>query len=179
MVHNAVPEVQHVAIEHVFSGIQVGDYVSLFFDDRFNQACAVALRVTVTVVRFDRSDKRIVRHLCYEPERKPGDAVELVYGKRRATFLEELDYDVVTRRGAWRTVPNQWAERVKNEGTLEFVGAGADTKRILNADVKVSAFGFGRLVERAVVSEIQKSYETTATVTRQWIAEGRVAVVGV
>ena len=81
--------------------------------------------------------------------------------------MEELDYDVTTRRGNWRTIPNQGAERVRNAGTIEFVDASGGTRRIVRGDVKVSAFGFCGIVERMIVWEIETNYAPTTAFTRE------------
>jgi hypothetical protein len=160
----------HVTIEHVFERIVVGDFVSLYFDETFNDALSKELKLGRHLVRFDQSDKRIVRHVCYEPAREAGHAIDHAYGSSAASFVEELDYDRATRRGTWRTVPNKWADRVRNAGTIEFAAAGPSTRRRVEADVKIKAFGFGGIVERMVVAEIEKNYAATTAFTRAWLA---------
>jgi Protein of unknown function (DUF2505) len=167
----------HVTIEHVFEGISVADFERLYFDETFNDALSKELKLGRHLVRFDRNAGRIVRHVCYEPAREPGQAdpvhgwVDQAYGSSAASFVEELDYDVAARRGSWRTVPNKWAERVRNTGTIEFFAAGSATRRRVEGDVKVSAFGLGRIVERIIVAEIEKSYAATTAFTRAWLAK--------
>ena len=178
-----------VTIEHVFEGISVGNFADLYFDETFNDALSKELKLGRHLVRLDRSDKRIVRHVCYEPARETGHAIaspanagraappeavhrliDQAYGSSAASFVEELDYDVASRRGTWRTIPNKWAERVRNEGTIEFAAAGDNTRRRVEAEVKIKAFGFGGIVERMVVAEIEKNYAATTAFTRAWLA---------
>jgi len=159
-----------LAIEHVFEGIAVADYESLYFDEPFNDAQGRELRMGRQLLRFDRSKQRIVRHVCYEPARKPSDPVNEVFGSSRASFIEELEYDLAARRGTWRTIPNQWAERVRTTGTIELTVAPGGTRRVVSGEVKVSLFGFGKIVERMIVAEIEKSYAATAAFTRAWLA---------
>jgi Protein of unknown function (DUF2505) len=160
-----------VTIQHVFDAVSVGDFVSLYFDETFNDALSKELKLGRHLVRFDRSNDRIVRHVCYEPAREAGHAIERAYGSSSASFVEELDYDVASRRGTWRTIPNKWADRVHNAGTIEFAEAGASTRRRVDADVKIKAFGFGRIVEKLVVAEIEKNYAATTAFTRAWLAK--------
>jgi len=160
-----------VTIEHVFEGIAVADYEDLYFDEAFNDALGRELKLGRHLVRFDRSETRIVRHVCYEPARQDGHPIDHAYGTSRASFIEELDYDVASRRGTWRTVPNRWAERVSNTGTIELAAAPTGTRRTVLGEVKVSAFGFGKIVERLVVGEIEKSYTATTAFTRAWLAK--------
>ncbi len=163
-----------LAIEHVFDGIRCSDYEALYFDEPFNEAVGHALQLGRRLLRFERTPTRIVRHVCYEPVRDADSAANQAFGTSRASFIEELDYDVTARRGSWQTIPNQWADRVRNAGTIELVEHDrAHTRRVVRGEVKVSLFGFGGIVERMIVAEIEKSYASTATFTREWLARSR------
>jgi hypothetical protein len=159
-----------LTIEHVFEGIAVADYERLFFDEAFNDALGNQLKLGRHLVRLDRSENRIVRHVCYEPAREAGHAIDQAYGSNRASFVEELDYELATRRGTWRTIPNRWAERVRNAGTIELAATPGGTRRTVQAEISVRAFGFGGIVERMVAAEIEKNYEATTAFTRAWLA---------
>src|SRR6476469_9141401 len=106
-----------VAIEHIFAGIECRDYEALYFDEAFNDAIGRELHMGRTLMRLDRSADRIVRHVCYEPNQDPDGPTQKAFGSTRAGFVEELDYDVRAQRGTWRTIPNMWADRVRNAGT--------------------------------------------------------------
>ena len=160
-------------IDHVFPQIACGDYEALYFDEPFNDALGEALCMGRKLLRLDRSPERIVRHVCYEPARERGTPADQAFGSSRASFVEELDYDVRARRGTWRTIPNQFTERVKNTGTIELGSDGTGTRRVVRGEVKVSLFGFGGLVERMIVGEIEKSYAKTTAFTLDWLARPR------
>ncbi len=157
------------AIEDVFRGISASNYESLYFDEDFNTALSDALHMGRKLLRLDHSATRIVRCVCFEPKREAGSAADQAFGKSRASFVEELDYDVAARSGKWRTIPNMFTERVTNTGTIEFVG-DSDTRRIVRGDVRVSLFGFGKLVERMIVGEIEKNYAATTKFTLDYLA---------
>ncbi|MEO8551958.1 MAG: DUF2505 family protein [Kofleriaceae bacterium] len=111
-----------------------------------------------------------MRHVRFEPAQDPDSPAKQAFGSSRASFLEELDYDPRIRRGAWKTVPNLFTDRVKNTGTIEFVDVPEGTKRIVTGDVVVKLFGFGGRVEKMIAAEIVKSYEQTTAFTRAWLA---------
>ena len=159
-----------VAIEDVFAGIRCDDYVSLYFDEAFNESIGRALHMGRKLLRLDRGPDRIVRHVCYEPNQDPDSPAKQAFGSSRASFVEELDYDVRGRHGAWRTIPNLWADRVHNAGTIELADFEGGTRRLVRGEVKVKLFGFGGLVEKMIVAEIEKSYAATARLTREWLA---------
>ncbi len=159
-----------ILVEDLFETLSCDDFESLYFDESFNVALGAALQMGRQLVHFERTADRIVRHVCYEPKRDPNSPADQAFGTSRASFVEELDYDRRARRGTWKTIPNLWPERVRNAGTIELVAAGAGTRRIVRGDVKVSLFGFGGLVERMIVAEIEKNYVATTKFTRDWLA---------
>jgi len=162
-----------VVIEHVFADLTCAAYEELFFDEAFNAALGRALHLGRKLLLLERTPDRITRHICYEPVRDPDSPANHVFGTSRASFVEELDYDRPARRGAWRTIPNRFADRVKNRGTLEIADDPAGVRRIVRGEVDVKLFGFGRMIERMIVAEIEKSYAATAAFTAAWLARPR------
>lgn len=156
-------------IEDTFPGISPSSFERLYFDEDYNNALGEALHMGRKLLRLDRGANKIVRHVCFEPKREAGSAADQAFGKSRASFVEELDYDVAARRGKWRTIPNMFTERVSNTGTIDFAGDANDTRRIVRGEVRVSLFGFGGLVERAIVGEIEKNYVATTRFTREYL----------
>ncbi len=157
-------------IEHAFDGISCAEYEKLFFDEPFSAALGEALQLGRALLHLEVTPDRISRRVCCEPKRNPNSPAEQVFGTSRASFIEELDYDVRARRGEWRTVPNVLADRVRNSGTLEIVATATGVKRVVRGEVKVSLFGFGGIVERVVVAEIENSYAAAARFTTAWLA---------
>lgn len=160
-----------IVIDHAFA-LTCEAYEALYFDEPFNVALGDELGLGRELVRLDRDRDRIVRHVRYEPKRDPDSPAGQAFGTSRASFLEEMDYDVRARRGMWRTVPNLFPDRVTNRGTLELIATPTGVRRIVRGEVSVSLFGFGRLVERMIVAEIEKSYAGAAKFTAEWLARG-------
>jgi hypothetical protein len=157
-------------IEDTFFGISCADYESLYFDEVFNEAVGHDQKLGRKLLHFERTADHIVRYVCYEPNRDPNSPAGQAFGTSRASFVEELDYDLRARRGTWRTIPNLMPDRVRNAGTIEFVESPGGVKRIVRAEVKISMFGFGGIVERMVAAEIVKSYASTTKFTNAWLA---------
>ena len=160
-----------LAIDHEFAGIDAAGYEALYFDEAFNEALGQNLKMGRQLLRLDRTANRIVRHVCYEPDRDPDSPANQAFGTSRASFVEELDYDVTARRGTWRTIPNLFAERVRNTGTIELVDIAGGVRRSVRGEVIVRLFGFGKIVEKMIVAEIEKSYANTAQFTTEWLAK--------
>jgi hypothetical protein len=157
-------------IENVFR-IAPADYIELYFDEPFCVKLGEALGLGRELRKLERSPDRIVRQICCEPVREKGSDADKVFGSSRASFVENMDFDVPARRGAWETIPNVLPERVKTAGTLELVAVPEGTKRIVRGEVKARLFGFGGVVERAVVKEIEGSYAKATAFTTEWLAK--------
>jgi hypothetical protein len=157
-----------LTIEHGFPLPSCEAFEAVFFDEDFNIALGAALQMGRRLKRFDRTPQRIVRHVVYEPKHAAGSPAESIGTSLRA-FVEELDYDVLAHRGTWRTVPNAFADRFRNTGTLEVVMRGAEVHRIVRAEISVRLFGLGGRVERIVAAEIEKSYERSTSFMLEWL----------
>lgn len=157
-------------IEHVFEGVTGPRYEELFFDEEFNRALGEALELGRELVKLERTPGRIVRHVRCEPRREKGSPADQAFGSSRAGFFEELDYDTRTRRATWKTVPNVFTKHVSTTGTLEFVEVPGGVKRVMQGDVKVSFYGFGKIIEKMIVAEIEKGQAKNADFTRRWLA---------
>jgi hypothetical protein len=160
-----------VLIEHVFAGVDCDAYERLYFDEPFNEALGRLLQLGRTVLRFERTPDRIVRHVCFDAVHEPESPTAQAFGSSRASFVEELEYDVRARRATYRTIPSKFADRMTSTGTIELSSAAGGVRRTVRGEVKVSLFGFGRLVERMIVAEIEKSYAATSKFTTEWIAQ--------
>jgi hypothetical protein len=159
-------------IAHVFA-LAPDAYEALFFDEEFWAALGRELRLGRELLRLDRSEARIVRHVRCAPDQDPATPEGKALSDNRASFVEELDYDRRARRGEWRTIPNLFRERLKTRGTIELQAAPEGTRRIVRGEVDVKLYGLGRLVEKRVVKEIEKSYAAAAAFTQAWIARRR------
>lgn len=156
-------------IEHTFARIARVEYEALYFDETFNIALGDALGLGRELRRLERGAARIVRHVCCEPKRDPDSAAGKAFGSSRASFVEEMDYDLGAHRGQWRTIPNILPERVKTAGSLEVIEVEGGVQRVVRGEVKASLWGFGGVVEKHVVAEIVKSYAQSAAFTAAWL----------
>ena len=160
------------AIEHRFA-IDVDAYEALYFDEDFWRALGRELRLGRELIKLERSDARIVRHVRCAPDQDPDTPEGQALAANKASFVEELEWDRRAHKGTWRTIPNLFKERVKTHGTIELrAGAGATT-RIVRGEVNAKMFGFGALVEKRVVAEIERSYAGAASFTEAWLARAR------
>jgi len=157
-------------IAHTFA-VTPEQYEAVYFDEAFGVAQCEAVSLGRTLLKLEKTDTRIVRHVRIEPAREiPGPIAKLI-GNAKIAYVEEIDYDVTKRAARWRTVPNIAADKIETAGTFEFLAAGTGTNRIVRGDITVKVFGLGGVIEKFIVEDVKKSYEKAAAFTRDWIAK--------
>ena len=161
----------HFTLEHTFSGITLAEYETLYFDEAFSEEMCAAVKVGRTLLRLDRQPGLLTRHVRCEPIRDLPGPVSALLGGRRFAYVEELEFDLGKGEGRWRVIPNVASEKVDAGGTLHFeaVPGGGGVKRIVRGEIAFSLFGVGRIVERFVVAEVEKSYEDASRFTRAYL----------
>ena len=159
-------------IEHVIRGIDLPAYEELYFDEAFQVALGASVKIDRELVRLDRGPDRIVRHVRVQPEREIPAPVAKLLGGKRLSYVEELDYAPGRYHGTWRIVPGVLADKATMGGTLDFEAVPGGVRRILAGEIGVSLFGVGGLVEKVIVSNVEKSYDDAAAFTERWLARG-------
>lgn len=158
--------------DHVIEGLPLAKYKELYFEDEFNVALCRAVRLARRSLKFERTGDKVVRHVHVEPEGReiPAPVAKLL-GQRRFSYVEELEMDLATGEGRWRTIPTLLPEKVDARGTLRFVDAGGSARRIVHGTIDVHVFGIGSIVERFICSDAERSYADAAVFTRAFIRE--------
>lgn len=158
--------------DHLIEGIAVEDYGRMYFEDTFNDAMCVAVKLVRTPVKMERVGSKVVRHVFVEPQGREIPApVAKVLGHSHFSYVEELEFDFSVNAGVWRTIPTILPDKVATSGTLQFVGEAGGTRRIVNGEIVVSIFGIGGIIERFICGDAEKSYADAAAFTRLWVSE--------
>ncbi len=156
-------------VEHTYEGVSFPEYESLHFDEGFNKALAESVKLGRTLLKLDRGPTTLVRHVRIEPAREiPGPVAKLL-GGNKLSYVEEVDYELGKGRGRWKTITSVLTDKIDSQGTLELVAVPGGVKRIVTGDIKVSVFGVGGIIEKFVVSDVEKSYDAAAAFTREWL----------
>lgn len=159
---------------HLLTGISRPEYAELYFDEDFNAALCVAVRLGRELLSLERTGTRITRRVRVEvQDRKVPAPVAKVLGTESFAYVEELSMDLATYEGRWRTTPVVLAEKFDTRGTLRFLDEGANVRRIVDGEIDVSFFGIGAIVERFICADAEKSYAAAAEFTRRYLTERR------
>ncbi len=159
--------------DHTFTGIDLTAYETLHFDEEFQDALCVSVKLARDCEKLEESDDgQISRAVRVGPDREIPPAAQRVLGGKRLDYTEHLEYRRGAWKGTWRTEPSLMADKVDCKGTIEFLEVPGGVRRLVHGEIKVKLFGVGGMVEKLIVSDVVKSYDKAAEFTQRWIDDG-------
>jgi hypothetical protein len=158
--------------EHEFQGISLADYEKLYFDEEFNEALCRAVNLDRTLQNREEKGGVLERAVKVGPDREVPKPVAKVIGADRIEYTEHLKYGWGSYQGTWYTVSSIMSDKVDSRGTFGFEELPDGVLRWIEGEIKVKIFGVGKVVEKFIVSDIERSYANAAAFTQKWIDSG-------
>lgn len=147
-------------------------WTRLFFAPDYNEGLYRALRFeSYEVLTLETlADGRVRRVLRAEPPLSGPDALKRRL-KGRIYYTEDGTYDPA--RGVWEFVNQSSVSAGSTEiaGSIRVHAHPQGLRHVVELDVRVSAFGLGSLVERAIEKGTRESYRVTTDYTNAFAAE--------
>jgi len=146
----------------------------VFFDDEYNRRLfQEILKFPVwRVVKTEEQGDEVRRTIQASPPvgDLPG-ALKAVVGEN-AGYEERGVFNKKTHRYQVQVVPNRMSDKitVNVEMWTEAMG-DAQCKRFARASATAKIFGVGGLLEKKLLSDLERSYEKSATFTNTFVAE--------
>lgn len=165
----------HFKAEHRIRGIQLADFEFLYFDEAFNEALCVAVKLKRQCLVRTIAGGRLHREVKVGPDREIPPAAAKILGGSRIEYTEILDYTVGSMRGTWKTVSSLLTDKVDASGTFSFRQDGADVVRVVEGEVKVKIMLVGGVVEGFIAADVEKSYAQAAEFMQGWLRDGKPA----
>ncbi len=144
----------------------------VFFDDGYNeQLYGEGLRFEAfDIQQFERrEDGTAYRRVRVTPRLVMPKPVKKIFGDS-VSYVEEGRLDT---RGHFVTtiIPNRMADKIHIGTDMWLEPRGAERcERFARFEVKVRAFGLGKILERFFEKTMRDSYEAAASFTNDWIA---------
>ena len=157
--------------DHRIAGLGPRTYEALYFDEAFNRALCEALAMERELTQRDVTAERIVRRVSISPRRNIPPSLRGLLGGRRIAYAERVDYVWGSLRGRWTLEPALLADRIHGAGDFVFSAVPGGTRRVVAGELTINIFGLGGLAERAVVAEVERSYDAAARFTNAFVAE--------
>lgn len=160
----------HFRFEHEFD-IDPKTYWNIFFDDAYNVDLYKRLRMNDRKVLEQKDDGKVLRRVV---KLTPADEVPAMF---RSVIKDTgyTEHDTFYRdRSAMDVViePSMLKNKFDFRAIYSVIPVGdARCRRIFEGDCKVSVMVIGGQIEKFIVDNVRASYDTAATVTREWIAK--------
>lgn len=160
-------------VEHRFTGITVADYEKLYFDEAFNEALCQSVKLERTLVKLDQQGPKLHRQVKVSPDRELPAPAAKVIGTTKIVYVEHCDYAFGSFRGTWKTISGIMPDKIASSGTFSFRQEGNAVVRRVDGDVKVNVnFMLNPMIEKGILSDVEKSYQQAAEFTQRWINNG-------
>ncbi len=143
----------------------------LFFDQAYNQSLYVALGfANMHVLSLDRQPATITRSLRAEP---PLHAPAVIKRRLEGKFFytERGEFDRVSKRWTFESIPSVLADQVSIRGTIELLPHAHGAEHCVDIEARVTAWGIGSLIERVIERNTRESFATTISFTEQWVQQ--------
>jgi hypothetical protein len=124
-----------------------------------------------TLLRREEEGGLVHQSVHYEFTGDLNAAVRRVVDPRRLTWVEESTLDRATHRTTWRIVPDHYGSLLRCSGSFQLEAIDDErTRRVADAEIKVTVPLVGGKVERAIVSGLEEHAELERAVTNEWLA---------
>ncbi len=143
------------------------------FDDEYNRALDRELELTEHRILSERQDgpRRVVRARI-TPKRDVPPAVRKWMKNATLAYEEERVFDPERSRLDWQAFYGLLGERFTCAGYVSVEAVGSDAcRRILDGDVRVRVLGLGRLIEKGIATDVQRTYDQSAVFIRRWMRD--------
>jgi hypothetical protein len=159
-------------VKHIFLGITLTQYGELYFEESFNEYLCKGVNLTRNVKEKTLNGTSLNRVTTVSPDRVIPGPVAKVIKMNRLEYDEELTYDTAAFKGTWKIqVPGPLGAKFSAGGEFVFREVDGGVERELWGELNVKVFGVGKMIETLIVTDVEKSYETAAAQTSQYIRD--------
>jgi hypothetical protein len=160
---------QRFHIVHEFDG-SPDDFWEIFFREDYNRAFYGAVEVELEVLMDERAGDRIDRVVRYRSTKEP-PALMKPFLPDGLGYVERGTFDRVASRFEHSIEPNAMSERTEIRGavTVESVAPGR-IRRTYEGFVSIKVPLLGSRLEAGAIEQMQKTNDTAAAVTSEWLA---------
>ncbi|HEY5375478.1 MAG TPA: DUF2505 family protein [Polyangiaceae bacterium] len=163
-----------IRVEHVFKCSEETFWTKVFFDDEYNRRLFKEI-LKFPVWRVAKSEEHGDEvHRTIEASPPIGDlpgALKAVVGDN-AGYEERGVFNKKTRRYRVQVVPNRMSDKISVVVEMWTEPAGDNQcKRFAKATATAKIFGVGGMLEKKMLSDLERSYEKSASFTNTFVAE--------
>lgn len=163
-----------IRVEHVFKCSEETFWTKVFFDDEYNRKLFQEI-LKFPVWRVAKTEERgdeVLRTIEASPPvgDLPGP-LKAVVGDN-AGYEERGVFNKKTHRYNVQVVPNRMSDKISVNVEMWTEALGENQcKRFARATATAKIFGIGGMLEKKLLSDLERSYEKSATFTNAFVSE--------
>ena len=143
----------------------------IYWDPAFEERLRQGSTMQREILEHREEGDLIVRRVRNTPQKELPAAAAAIVGAKKLVYEQETRFD--RKRGVvdWQVVPSVLPGKLDAKGQLRVEPAPEGCAMVIDGHIDVKVRFVGGQIEKAVVAEVERSYDRLAAEIRRWIAD--------
>lgn len=141
----------------------------MYWDEAFDAMLRQESKVEREVLSERTEGDVVIRRVRFTPDRELPAAAAAVLGAKKLVYEQENRWDQSSGIMHWEVIPTIMPGKLEAKGTFRVVPTERGCEQVVDGTILVNVRFIGGQIEKAVVAEVEKSYEKTAAASREWL----------
>lgn len=146
-----------------------GRFWEMYWDDAFDELVRKEAAVQRDILEERTEGDVLIRRVRFTPDRELPGPVATFLGAKKLVYEQENRWDKSNGTMYWKVIPTILPGKLDAKGTFRVVGTPDGCEQVVEGDISVNVMFIGGQIEKAVIAEVEKSYEKTAATCREWL----------
>jgi len=103
------------------------------------------------------------------PRREVPRAVQKMVKSATLGYVEERLYDADRSCIDWKALHGALGRRFHCQGQFRVEPEGDGSRRVLEGEIRVRILGVGKLIEKTIASDVERTYDVSARFIARWL----------
>ncbi|MCA9493192.1 MAG: DUF2505 domain-containing protein [Myxococcales bacterium] len=145
-------------------------YWKMYWDDDFDAMLRKESAVERELLEERDDGDVLVRRVRITPDRELPTPVAKLLGAPKLVYEQENRWDRKNAVLHWKVLPTILPGKLDCRGTFRIQPTATGCEQVVDGEIKVNVMLVGGQIEKAVVAEIEKSYDRMAAASKEWLA---------
>lgn len=141
----------------------------MYWDEAFDSELRAESAVQRELLEERTEGDVLVRRVRFTPERELPSAAAALLGAKKLVYEQENRWDKRASTLHWRVIPTILPGKLDAKGTFRVNKTDTGCEQVVEGNITVNVMLVGGQIEKAIVAEVEKSYDKTAAVCRRWL----------
>lgn len=141
----------------------------MYWDDGYDAMLSEGSGVERELLEERTEGDVVVRRVRFTPDRELPGPVASLLGSNKLIYEQENRWDPSASEMTWKVIPTVLPGKLDARGTFRIRPTAGGCEQVVEGDITVNVRFIGGQIEKAVVAEVQQSYERMAEISRRWL----------